>query len=215
MNYENFYALDEEKQDRIRDAAMRAFGRHGYKKTSTEQIAVSAGIAKGMVFHYFGTKKGLYEYLVSYATDFIGRYMEDFGQRVRGLDYIESFREATKIKLSAYLKNPTVFEFATSLYLDGENLYASEKVRKMFTDVMELREEKIRLLGEVADAHRFRKDMDADRMKNYILWLINGYADEIVAGMKGHPLADIDLDPYWTEFDKILDDVKKLFYVQE
>lgn len=61
---EKFLNLPVEKQNIIIDAALKNFAVHGYKKTSISDIASSAGISKAMVFHYFGTKKELYVYLV-------------------------------------------------------------------------------------------------------------------------------------------------------
>jgi len=60
-----------EKQNLIIDAALKTFAMHGYKKTSISDIASTAGISKAMVFHYFGTKKELYLYLVNTCVDSI------------------------------------------------------------------------------------------------------------------------------------------------
>lgn len=57
MDLERFFRLSEEKQNSIIDAALKAFGINGYKKTSVSDIAAEAGISKAMVFHYFGTKR--------------------------------------------------------------------------------------------------------------------------------------------------------------
>ena len=41
--YEKFLELPEEKQDKIRNAGMEFFGKYGYKKTNTQDIADKAG----------------------------------------------------------------------------------------------------------------------------------------------------------------------------
>ena len=53
---EKFFALPEEKRRRIVNAAMEAFGKNEYKRASTDDIAARAGISKGLLFHYFGSK---------------------------------------------------------------------------------------------------------------------------------------------------------------
>src|SRR5690625_358370 len=71
-NYlEKFLNLTKEKQNSIIDSALKIFAKHGYRKTSISDIAKSAGISKAMVFHYFGTKKDLYLYLVNTCADSI------------------------------------------------------------------------------------------------------------------------------------------------
>lgn len=51
--YEKFLELPEEKQDKIRNAGMEYFGKYGYKKANTQDIADKAGISKGLLFYYF------------------------------------------------------------------------------------------------------------------------------------------------------------------
>ena len=43
---------------RIRDAAIREFGEHGFQ-TSVRAIASAAGVSPGLVIHHFGSKEGL------------------------------------------------------------------------------------------------------------------------------------------------------------
>jgi AcrR family transcriptional regulator len=48
----------------ILEAALSCFARHGYDKTSTSAIAKAAGVSQGIIFHYFGTKEGLFSAIV-------------------------------------------------------------------------------------------------------------------------------------------------------
>ena len=58
MDESNVDRLPDGKRQRILDAAIREFAEHGYDKASTNSIVKEAGIAKGLLFHYFGSKKG-------------------------------------------------------------------------------------------------------------------------------------------------------------
>jgi TetR/AcrR family transcriptional regulator len=49
----------EATRDRIVDAAIALFKKHGYAKTSTRQVAKVAGVAHGTVFFYAPTKEDL------------------------------------------------------------------------------------------------------------------------------------------------------------
>lgn len=68
---DKFVSLKEEKQVTIINAALSCFGKYGYTKASANDIAVLAGISKASVFQYFGSKKQLYAYLLTYAGDLI------------------------------------------------------------------------------------------------------------------------------------------------
>ena len=49
---EKFFALSNEKQNTIRNAALACFAKHGYEKASINDIAVAAGISKASIFQY-------------------------------------------------------------------------------------------------------------------------------------------------------------------
>ena len=48
------------RRRQILGCAVRLFGQRGYDDVSTADIAAAAGVARGLVNHYFGTKKDLY-----------------------------------------------------------------------------------------------------------------------------------------------------------
>ncbi|WP_051638628.1 TetR/AcrR family transcriptional regulator [Butyrivibrio sp. NC2002] len=65
---EKFFDLKKEKQDRIINASLKAFALGGYMHASTDDIVKMAGISKGLIFHYFDTKLGLYQFIYDYST---------------------------------------------------------------------------------------------------------------------------------------------------
>lgn len=67
-----FFELAEEKRNRIIKAAIEVFSKNDYKHASTDDIAVKAGISKGLLFYYFHNKKELYLYIY----DFVGEYLK-------------------------------------------------------------------------------------------------------------------------------------------
>jgi AcrR family transcriptional regulator len=48
------------RREQILSVAVRLFGERGYAGVSTGDVAKGAGVARGLVNHYFGTKKELY-----------------------------------------------------------------------------------------------------------------------------------------------------------
>jgi AcrR family transcriptional regulator len=46
---------------RIRDAALRHFGEHGFERSTIRGIAETAGVSSGLVRHHFGSKQALRE----------------------------------------------------------------------------------------------------------------------------------------------------------
>ncbi|GCD11605.1 hypothetical protein Ctaglu_32280 [Clostridium tagluense] len=83
----------------IIDAALRTFGANGYKKASISDIAVAGGISKAMVFHYFGTKKALYLYLINLCG---GTMMKEVNENFDNM--IEEFNECLDMLKSNFYR---------------------------------------------------------------------------------------------------------------
>lgn len=50
----------DERREQILTCAMRLFGDRPYAAVSTTELAAQAGVARGLINHYFGTKRDLY-----------------------------------------------------------------------------------------------------------------------------------------------------------
>ncbi|MEM7000765.1 MAG: TetR family transcriptional regulator [Pseudomonadota bacterium] len=53
-----------QKRELLLQAARTLFVERGFEATSTQMIAKEAGVSEGILFHHFGSKRGLFEALV-------------------------------------------------------------------------------------------------------------------------------------------------------
>lgn len=65
-----FFDLKKEKQDRMINASLKIFALNGYAHASTDDIVREAHISKGLLFHYFESKIGVYSFLCDYAVKY-------------------------------------------------------------------------------------------------------------------------------------------------
>jgi len=138
---EKFFRLPEEKQTIITDAALKSFGTNGYKKSSISDIATGAGISKAMIFHYFGTKKALYLYLMDLCSNILTSELDNkFDHTVT--DFFGRILMATNIKISLMKRHPQILSFLTSMYFEKDeevkeaikaNLKKGEQFRSKIT----------------------------------------------------------------------------------
>ena len=85
----------EGKRLRILDAAVRLAGERGYADVRTSDIAQSAGVSEGTIFHQFGTKNGLLEAVAeNYAQGFLDAMFDDFDAAADAPDIESVFRRA-------------------------------------------------------------------------------------------------------------------------
>ena len=55
------YAKGVAKREEILTAALEVIARHGYRKTSTKELAAAVGLSEAGLLHYFGSKEKLFE----------------------------------------------------------------------------------------------------------------------------------------------------------
>ncbi len=68
---DKFFDLKREKQDRMINAGLKVFSKNGYRHATTDEIVREAAISKGLLFHYFGNKVGMYVFLMDYSVRFL------------------------------------------------------------------------------------------------------------------------------------------------
>ena len=67
MSIETFEKLPDEKKELIVSTGIREFSSRSYREVSTDELTRSCGISKGILFHYFGSKKNFYLYCLECA----------------------------------------------------------------------------------------------------------------------------------------------------
>ncbi len=58
----------DERRSQILQIAMQLFSQHGFRGTTTREIAAAAGVSEAMVFRHFATKHDLYAALLDYKA---------------------------------------------------------------------------------------------------------------------------------------------------
>lgn len=66
------------RREQILACAVRLFGERPYSAVSTTELANEAGVTRGLLHHYFGTKRGLYIEVVRRMVQLPGRDVQAF-----------------------------------------------------------------------------------------------------------------------------------------
>ncbi|MCL2187626.1 MAG: TetR/AcrR family transcriptional regulator [Defluviitaleaceae bacterium] len=212
---DKFFALDEEKRARILNAAMGEF-LHGFAQAKTENISREAGISKGLLFHYFGTKENLYAFLIDTAIETI---RTEFIDRIQptNADLIETIWQMSLLKQEASRQYPAMFDFLTSAYLDTRHAPLPEQLAHMekFT---QMRDRVLAQTVENCDKSLFRNDIDPRRAMEIIDYTLKGYGESKTAEAKRSGIAKVgaeareNYDAYLKEFREYIDIFKRCFY---
>lgn len=160
---DKFFDLKKEKQDRMINAALKIFAMQGYKHAGTDDIVKEAGISKGLLFHYFESKLGLYEFVYGYSV----RYMVlELSTTVSGEEsnLFEVMKQMEFARMNVAKGYPYMQQFLNrSMSEDvGEALLATEKTRRLLEEEYERLDSQIRYLGFPAgvDGRKLHKMLD-------------------------------------------------------
>ena len=97
----------DQRRDRILQTAQKLFADRGYEGTSAEAIAAQAGVAKGLVFHHFGSKAELYlAAVVDAATRISAAFFQD-GEPPTS-DLFQRLLSWTRRKMLIFQAQPTL-----------------------------------------------------------------------------------------------------------
>jgi AcrR family transcriptional regulator len=160
----------EDKRKRILDAAVRVFAEHGYHASRVGDIAEDAGVAHGLLYHYFASKDDVLKTI----------FVENWGQLVERFRAVEVTHEPADEKLAGFAKillrtwrnDPAlvtvmVREVARSKHIQDEVI----EVGEAFAILQ-------RIIEEGQATGLFRADLDA-RLAS---WIVYGGLEEVLTG---------------------------------
>lgn len=204
---EKFESLPEEKQRKVKNAAYKVFSTYGYKKASTNEIIEAAGISKGLLFHYFKSKKGLYEYIYELSLELLKE--ELYGKiDTSEPDILKRIRVVTEAKIALVSQYPELFDFMKSAYFEQEP-EIKQFVEKTNNEVTN---QSIQLLYSNLDLSLFRDGIDWQLAVQTINGTLEKWAEGYVAQYKDKSILSMLDGKIEKELERYIDFFKKSFY---
>lgn len=198
--------MDDSKRKGILNAAIVEFS-YGYQKTSTDNIVKSAGVSKGLLFHYFGTKKDLFIATYEYAVNTMLSEFYDL-INLNQKDILERWRQSTLLKMDLMKKHPKIFTFIANATLPDSEEVSQEMIQL-----------KNKLANQVypdmcddIDRTLFREDIDVDAAIHVIFFTMEGYAQSQANPSKSMEDYYGEYDRYLNELERYIQFFKKSFY---
>ena len=173
-------AAGEEKRRVILDAAVRVFARHGFHTSRVGDIAEEAGVAHGLLYHYFSSKD---EVLQTVFRENWGELLERF-QAVEASDEPadEKLRGIVKILLRTWRNDPALVTVMVREVGRSPHLATQvDDIGKAFAVIQRVVEQ-----GQAEGV--FRPELDA-RLAS---WIVYGGLEEILTGWVMGRLPDGD-----------------------
>lgn len=204
------FTMEETKRNVLLTAAMSKFAKNGYKKTTTDEIILEAEISKGLLFHYFGTKKDLYLFLFEYAnTKIMQEYYAQIDIKER--DILERLRNMFLLKFKLTNEYPSIFDFIASAFFEKEPAVAA-KINK-YTNQLYIQAQKE--IFKNIDRSLFKENLDIEKVINIILFTLRGYSESQTSPDKHIEDYNKEQDRYIREIDDYIALLRTAFYKED
>ncbi|NLB22998.1 MAG: TetR/AcrR family transcriptional regulator [Clostridium sp.] len=197
-------SIEREKRNNIINSAMKEFSKNSFQNASTNVIAKEAGISKGLLFHYFGTKERLYKFLeffsIKVVTDEIVNKM-DWNQQ----DIFLRLKEISLIKFKLLEEYPYLTDFSFVVFQD-----------KTADEIMQIEpgfplELYSKIYTHNIDFTLFKDNIDQKKAVDIVRWTIEKYGDDFRGRVKTESI-EFDYKQIEKEIYSYIDMLKKCFY---
>jgi TetR/AcrR family transcriptional regulator, fatty acid metabolism regulator protein len=174
--------VQEERRRQILQAAVRAFARRGYHACRVSDIAKEAGVAYGLVYHYYRSKETLLEAI----------FKETWGAMlatIRSVEQLdepagEQVRKVTEIVLRTWKRDPELVRVLV------REVTRSTQVQEETEEIDLAYQALQRIIEQGQQSGEFRSDLDA--RVTATIWY--GALEEILTGWAFGQLPDRDDD---------------------
>jgi AcrR family transcriptional regulator len=160
----------EETRQRLMEAALSVFARHGYERATVDEIVREAGFSKGAFYVHFESKEDLFWAMLE---ERLGRQQEAFRQTLDpGVPLFDNVRTVLRGIFGLHLQDPLwsamFMEFAAHAARD-------ERVREKLTAMYNSwRAFAVEALNDALEAGAVRQDIDPEFVASLLIAIVEG-----------------------------------------
>ncbi len=164
--YQKFFNASNEKQDRIISATVKEFALYGYEGASTNRIVTEAGISKGILFHYFGNKQNLFDFIAEYCALVL---IEDYHEKLKNeeTNFFTRLNQLLHLRFQITELFPHVFMFRDRITDEGgEHAEGFLKLLEGYNFYEPFKR---------CDRSDFNRGIDFEELTRYTEWVVEGF----------------------------------------
>ena len=175
MSFETFERLPADRRELITATGIGEFSRKAYQDVSTDEITKKCGISKGILFHYFGSKKEYYLYCLARALECLTAKTDED----RGDDFYGILFGAMTRKLSVCRQHMEEMRMVNMASRDPSAEIADQKAELMRQYMAGVRTESSQILKSALASLKLTdagpEELTADGLQLYINAVLHKY----------------------------------------
>ena len=175
-----------DKRRQILDAAIRVFARQGFHSTRVADIADEAGVAYGLVYHYFKSKDEVLNELFSERWSLLLAAIEEADQG--GATPRAKLEAVAGFIVDSYRHDPELMKVIIVEVTRAANSFG----RTHLTEIRRAYDSIAKIVAEGQEAEDFRRDIDP----NFVSMSFYGAVEQLLSGwiFEVIPATDADFD---------------------
>ena len=197
--------MDEEKRERVIKSALKEFTK-GYALANMDSLAKDAEISKGLLFHYFGSKRGLFLFLLKYS----GEIMDTEYSKVilSNRDFLENVTMVSKLAMDMSFQYPLVYGFIGKAVFSINEIFP-EGLPK---DIPNSSSKLLLKILKHSDKSLFRDDIDSEKAQNIVMWTMKGFSDSLLQYGSDIAIYQAHYDKLMKDFEEYVELLRRLLY---
>lgn len=172
MSLDTFYNLTDERQNNIIQNGIKEFSSKSYTEASTDTIIKECGISKGILFHYFGSKKNFYLYILDYCVKVLTREKIT----IDGNNFYEVLFKTMDRKIMNFKKYPLEIRFVNMAAKETNRKIADEKNQLLTKYMVKAQKESSAVIKNAAKMIPLKFSLNRDK----IVQALSMYTNTIV-----------------------------------
>ncbi|PLV56069.1 TetR family transcriptional regulator [Thermotoga sp. SG1] len=170
------------KKEAILKAAIEVFGKKGYERATTDEIAEKARVAKGLIFHYFRNKEGLYYQAYCKVVEKLQREFENFMRKNKNRDIFDFMERWLEKKLEYSINHPEETSFLVTLVGVKEDLR-----RRILTDLEKTQGKFFNFVREKLKELKLAEGVNEETALKFLMWFFKGFEEMYIRTYQGRP----------------------------
>lgn len=176
MVKEAFKKLPDYKKNIIIKSGIAEFSKKSYSEASTDEITKNSGISKGILFHYFGSKKEFYCYCLEQALERLTTEQPE----PEASDFYEIIFFSMEEKLSICRKFPEEMRFVNMAARETNSQVFEQKNAILSKYMKKVKEKSAKIIAKAVAAFNL-KEINTEKITEafnlYIGAIINKYLE--------------------------------------
>ncbi len=165
MPKKTFYNLDNEKRNRIIEAALDEFSKYVYNEVKLSNIIKASKIPRGSFYQYFEDKLDLYKYMFDIIAKKKIEFMKDLLPNPENMPFLKLFEELYIRGIKFAKSDPRLVLITRNLLMSGGTL-----LNEVFGDNLEVgRQFYIDYIRADKALGRIREDVDTELLADMVL----------------------------------------------